>query len=339
LAPFLVVYALFVLWPVLQALRMSVYDWDLLGFTRSFVGLDNYTRMLWGTEMTWDLGHQLVFRLLVLALTTAYIVRSIRRSGLRRMTVAVATAGVLAFVLLGIHPSPEGNWNDPGFWTSLRHTLLFTGISTPILAALGLAMALALSGKHRGANVYRAAFFLPYILPVSAVTLIWSFLLNPDRGLVARALGVFGIDPIAWLSEPNFALWGIVAVTVWWSVGFNLVLFLAGLQDIDPHLYEAASLDGANAWNRFRHVTVPGLSQVTVLVVVTQLIASFQVFGQVYIMTRGGPGDSTRVLIQHIYEAGFRDLQLGYAAALSLFLFAVMAAVSAIQFRLMSKEA
>jgi multiple sugar transport system permease protein len=134
-------------------------------------------------------------------------------------------------------------------------------------------------------------------------------------------------------------MWGIVMTTVWWSVGFNLVLFLAGLQDIDPHLYEAARLDGAGAWNRFRHVTVPGLSQIIVLVLVTQLIASFQVFGQVYIMTRGGPGTSTRVLIQHIYESGFRDLQLGYAAAVSLFLFVVMALVSAVQFRISNRTA
>jgi multiple sugar transport system permease protein len=170
------------------------------------------------------------------------------------------------------------------------------------------------------------------------VTLIWSYLLNPDRGLLSGVSRRLGIEPLAWLSNPDLAMWGIVLTTVWWSVGFNLVLFLAGLQDIDPHLYEAAALDGANGWRRFRHITVPGLSQVTVLVVITQLIASFQIFGQVYIMTRGGPGDSTRVVIQHIYEAGFRDLQLGYAAAVSLFLFTVMALVSAIQFRLISRE-
>jgi multiple sugar transport system permease protein len=125
---------------------------------------------------------------------------------------------------------------------------------------------------------------------------------------------------------------------VWWAVGFNLVLFLAGLQDIDPSLYEAASLDGAGRWGAFRHITLPGLKQVSILVVITQLIASFQVFGQVYIMTRGGPGTSTRVVIQHIYEAGFRDGQLGYAAAVSLFLFVVMALVSAVQFQLLTKE-
>ncbi len=339
LAPFLAVYALFVVWPVVVAMRMSVYDWDLLGFTREFVGIENYERMLWGREMTWDLGHLALARVLILAATTAFVVRAVRRGGSKAVTAGVGAAGVLAVVVLGIHPGEGGGWNDPAFWTSLRHTLEFTAISTPILAGLGLAMALALHGKHRGTAFYRAVFFLPYVLPVSAVTLVWSYLLNPDRGLVARAMGYVGADPIAWLSNPDLAMWGIVATTVWWSVGLNLVLFLAGLQDINPHLVEAASLDGANAWNRFRHVTLPGLAHVSVLVVITQLIASFQIFGQVYIMTRGGPGDSTRVLIQHIYEAGFRNLQLGYAAAVSLFLFVVMVVVSGIQFRLMGREA
>jgi multiple sugar transport system permease protein len=317
---------------------MSLYDWDLLGFTRDYVGLDNYRRMLWGTGMTWSPGHLAVPRLAVLALTTLVVVLRLRRRASSAATAGVAAAGLGAVGVLGLHPGPSGSWNDPTFWLSLEHTVQFTATSTPILVALGLAFALALHGLRRGSGFYRAAFFLPYILPVSAVTLIWSFLLNPDRGLVATALGVFGVDPISWLSDPGLAMWAIVATTVWWSMGLNFVLFLAGLQDIDPLLYEAAALDGANAWQRFVHVTVPGLRQVTVLVAVTQLIASFQIFGQVYIMTRGGPGTSTRVLIQHIYESGFRDLQLGYAAALSLFLFVVMAVVSAVQFRILSRE-
>ena len=339
LTPFLVVYLAFVVYPVFSAARMSLYDWDLLGFTRSFIGLDNYRRMLWGTGMTWDLTSMLLLRLAVLALTGWFAYRALRRGERWLRVLPGVLAGLLLYAVLGIHPGPDGAWNDQGFWTSVQHTLEFTFISTPILVGLGLAMAMALGGRHRGSTFYRAAFFLPYVLPVSAVTLVWSFLLNPDRGLVARVLGWFGIEPITWLANADLAMWGIVMTTVWWSVGFNLVLFLAGLQDIDPHLYEAAKLDGAGAWNRFRHVTVPGLTQITVLVLVTQLIASFQVFGQVYIMTRGGPGTSTRVLIQHIYEAGFRDLQLGYAAAVSLFLFVVMALVSAVQFRLVNRTA
>ncbi len=338
LAPFMVVYALFVVWPVVQAGNMSLYDWDLLGFTREFIGLDNYRRMLWGTGMTWDVGHLALLRALLLAVVGAVVVRRVRRRAPLRGTIGLALAALAAAAVLGIHPGAGGTWNDPTFWLSLEHTVEFTAISTPILVGLGLVLALAMFGLPRGTGFYRAAFFLPYILPVSAVTLIWSFLLNPDRGLLATGLGWFGVDPIAWLSDPSLAMWGIVATTVWWSVGLNFVLFLAGLQDIDPLLYEAAALDGANAWQRFVHVTVPGLRHVTVLVAVTQLIASFQIFGQVYIMTRGGPGTSTRVLIQHIYEAGFRDLQLGYAAAVSLFLFVVMAVVSAVQFRVLSRE-
>ena len=338
LAPFMAVYFLFVVWPVVAAMRMSAYDWDLLGFTREFVGLDNYRRMLWGTDMVWDLSHFAVLRILVLAAAVALAARARRRTGSWTAPAGFVLTGVAAAAALGVHPGPAGDWNDPKFWTSVRHTLEFTAISTPLLVGLGLAMALALQGKRRGMSFYRAAFFLPYVLPVSAVTLIWSFLLNPDRGLLAGLMGYFGMDPIAWLSDPDLAMWGIIATTVWWSVGLNLVLFLAGLQDIDPSLYEAAALDGAGSWARFVHVTVPGLSHVSVLVVITQLIASFQVFGQVYIMTRGGPGDATRVVIQHIYEAGFRDLQLGYAAAVSLFLFVVMAIVSLVQFRFMSRE-
>jgi multiple sugar transport system permease protein len=338
LAPFLAVYVLFVVVPVVQAVLMSAYDWDLLGATREFIGLDNFERMLWGRDMTWSLGRLWVPRLVLLLAAGALAARAARR-GARTHDLMLAVAATIGLVgLLGVHPSAQGAWNDPAFWRSLRHTVEFTVISTPILVALGLGMALALHGRHRGTAFYRAVFFLPYVLPVSVTTLIWGYLLNPDRGILASFLGWFGIDPIAWLSDPSLALPAIIATTVWWTVGFNLVLFLAGLQDIDPSLHEAASLDGANSWQRFRHVTIPGLRHVTVLVVVTQLIASFQIFGQVYIMTRGGPGDATRVLIQHVYEAGFRDFQLGYASAVSLFLFALMLAVSAVQFRLLRRE-
>ncbi len=274
LAPFLVVYAIFLLAPVFQAVFMSGYDWDLLSPVREFIGFDNYTRM----------------------------------------------------------------FSDETFWTAFRNTLVFTVVSTPLLIIVGLGLALLLNTKGRGRAVYRAAFFLPYVLPISAVTLIWSYLLNPDRGLIAGFLGWFGLDGIPFLSDPSLAMPSIIVTTVWWSVGFNMVLFLAGLQDIEPAYYEAASLDGAGWWQRFRHITVPGLSHVTILVTVTQFIASFQIFGQVYIMTRGGPGTSTIVLIQQIYEAGFKDYQLGYAAAISVFLFVIMAAVAAIQFRVMGKN-
>ena len=338
LAPFLLVYGVFLLYPVVQAFYMSGYNWDLLSGNHTFIGLDNYTRMFWGSSMGWTLGNQWLLRLIVLVVAGVVLARLWRRQSSRPSAVALGAAVLAFLVLLGFHPKAEGNWNDAAFWVSLRNTLTYTVIATPLLMALGLGLALALHTKHRGQGLYRAIFFLPYVLPISAVTLIWSYLLNPDRGLIAGFLGWFGLDGIAFLSDPHLAMPAIIATSVWWGVGFNLVLFLAGLQDIDPHLHEAASLDGATSWQQFRYITFPGLRHVTQLVIVTQLIASFQIFGQVFIMTKGGPGTATEVLIQHIYETGFKNYQLGYAATLSVFLFVVMAAVSAIQFRLTAKD-
>ncbi len=342
LAPFLVVYVLFLLGPVVQAFVLSGFDWDLLGGTATFTGLDNYVRMLGGTGLTWSAASLWLPRLVLVAAGAAVLLRSRAASRTRRISPsawAAAAAALVLAALLGIGPGPDGAWNDPRFWTSLRNTLAFTVISTPLLVAVGLVMALALNTARRGNGLYRAAFFLPYVLPVSAVTLIWGYLLNPDRGLVASALGLVGLDGVGFLSDPDLAMPAVIVTTLWWSVGFNLVLFLAGLQDIDPRLHEAAALDGAGALQRFRHITIPGLTHVMVLVAVSQVIASFQIFGQVQLMTGGGPGTATRVVIQHIYQAGFQDYELGYAAAVSVFLFVVMAAVSFVQFRIMSREA
>jgi multiple sugar transport system permease protein len=338
IAPFMAIYVLFLLVPVVQAFYMSGFDWDLLSSTRSPVGFANYRRMLWGTGMEWSVEHALVVRTVIVFVTALAAYGTLKRTSSRVRAAVVVAGGLIVVGVLGIHPSSGGGWSDPAFWNSLKNTMVFTFVSTPILVVLGLALALAIH-KRRGGALYRAAFFLPYVLPISAVTLIWSYLLNPDRGLIGGFLGWFGRAPIAFLSDPKLAMPAIIATTVWWSVGFNLVLFVAGLQDIDATLYEAASLDGAGYWRQFRHVTLPGLNHVTILVTVTQAIASFQIFGQVYIMTRGGPGKATDVLVQHIYEAGFRNYQLGYAAAMSVFLFVVMSAVSAVQFRMIARSA
>jgi multiple sugar transport system permease protein len=339
LAPFMLVYALFMLAPVLQAVYISGFKWDLLGFDQKFVGVGNYVRMFGGTDIVWSVDFAWVTRLLVVAggAGIAYVLWTGRAS--RAGAALTLGASVAIGVVLGFHPSTHGAWNDASFWISLQNTIEFTLLSTPLLVGLGLALALLVHGSQtRARGLYRSVFFLPYVLPVSAVTLVWSYLLNPDRGLIAGFLSWFGAHGISFLSDPNLAMPAIVATTVWWGVGFNLVLFLAGLQDIEPNLYEAASLDGAGYWRRFQHVTLPGLRHVTVLVAVTQLIASFQIFGQVYIMTRGGPGSATIVFIQQIYESGFKNYQLGYAAALSVVLFLVMAGASAIQFRLVAQD-
>ena len=339
IAPFLIVYALFLLAPVVQALYISGFNWDLLGSEQLFVGFGNYVRMFGGTDIVWSADYQWGSRL-VLVLGGAGIAYLLWRGGTSRIGAAVTLAAALVFgFVLGFHPAPVGHWNDPTFWISLQNTIYFTILTTPLLVGLGLALALLLHGKRtRALGFYRAIFFLPYVLPISAVTLIWSFLLDPDRGLVGGFLRWIGRGGINFLGDPNLAMPSIVATSVWWGVGFTLVLFLAGLQDIEPNLYEAAELDGAGYWDRFRHVTLPGLRHVTVLVAITQLIASFQIFGQVYIMTRGGPGTATIVFIEHIYEVGFKNYQLGFAAALSVVIFLLMAGASAIQFRLIARE-
>lgn len=338
IAPFVALYLVFVLWPVAQAVVMSFHDWDLLNGRQAFVGLENYVQMLGGVNVAWSMDHLLWARLGILAVAIIVAVpafRDRRISGWRLSGVLSLLA--LAF-LLGFHLGENGFWNDPTFWISLKNTLWFTLVSTPLIAGIGLVMALSLQGGRRGTAVYQMAFFVPYVLPVSVITLIWAYFLSPGQGLLAELLTPFGIDPISWLADPDLAMPAIIITTTWWTVGFNLVLFAAGLQDVDESLYEAASLDGAGRWKKFVHVTLPGIQHVILLVLVMQVIASFQVFGQVNIMTRGGPGTSTMVLIKHVYDTGFRDFDLGYASAISLFLFGLMLIVSIIQMRVLGKD-
>ena len=340
LAPFLIVYVVFLLFPVIQAVIMGFFDWDFLDISdRSFIGLENYGRMFWGSEMTWDIQQLWQWRLVGLALIPVVWWAANRRSLTRGSAVGLTILLVLLFgVALGVHPGEGGRWYDSQFWGSFGNTVLFVVMSTPLIVVVGLAMAVALNRPGRLVGVLRTMFFAPYVLSVAVLTLIWAFLLNPSQGLVASLWESIGLEPINWLNSTTWAMPAIVATTLWWTVGFNLVLFLAGLQDIDRSQYEAAELDGAGAWAQFRYITVPGLRRTILLVVTLQIIASFQIFGQVFIMTRGGPNGATRVAIQHIYESGFRDFELGYASAMSLFLFVVMVGISFLQFRFFNPE-
>jgi len=338
--PFLVAYALFMLYPVIQATVMSFFAWDFLDITRrEFIGLENYRRMFWGTEMTWSIERFWPLRLLVLALLVP-IINSTRRGNLPRASAVGLGVMIVAIfgVWLGVHPGEGGRWFDSQFWLSFGNTLLFVIMSTPVIVGIGLALALALNRGGRMVGVLRAMFFAPYVLSVAVLTLIWAFMLNPGVGLVGLVGDWFGADPINLLNDTTWAMPAIVLATLWWTVGFNLVLFLAGLQDIDTQQYEAAAIDGAGPWQTFRNITLPGLQRTIRLVVVLQVIYSFQIFGQVFIMTRGGPDGATRVLIQHIFERGFRDFELGYASAMSIVLFLAIILVSVIQFVLLPNE-
>lgn len=335
LAPFALIYAVFLLYPIAQGIFMGFFRWDLLAIdSREFIGLNNYVRMFWGDQIVWDPGHLLAWRIPGLAIIPFLMIAWNRKALSGRATLGLSVAIVAVFgVAMGFHPGENGRWLDSQFWLAFGNTVAFVLMSTPLIVGVGLLLALALNRSGRWAGLLRTLFFAPYVLSVAVLTLIWAFMLNPQLGIIGAFTEFIGQEPISWLTSTTWAMPAIVVATLWWTVGFNIVLFLAGLQDIDPTLYDAASIDGAGWWVKFRHITVPGLSRTTLLVLVLQIIASFQIFGQVFIMTRGGPNGATRVSIQHIYEAGFRDFELGYASAMSVFLFAVMIVVSALQFR------
>jgi multiple sugar transport system permease protein len=268
------------------------------------------------------------------------VIRGIQKKSLSVLEGSIY-AGLIVIIFagfMGLAPGEGGRWNDSLFWLSFGNTVLFVVLSTPLIVGIGLLLAMALNRPGRWTGVLRTIFFAPYVLSVSVLTLIWAFLLNPQLGLIGELFRNLGLDPISWLTSPTLAMPAIVVATLWWTVGFNVVLYLAGLQDIDKNLYEAASIDGAGYLQRFRDITWPGLRRTTLLVMVLQIIASFQIFGQVFIMTRGGPNGATRVSIQHIYESAFRDFNLGYASAMSVFLFVVMIAFSVLQFRFSREE-
>nr|WP_246433956.1 sugar ABC transporter permease [Spirochaeta isovalerica] len=227
---------------------------------------------------------------------------------------------------------------DPTFWSSFFNTLKFVLYSTPLLIIIGLIFAILLNKKSKVNSSFRTAFFAPYVFSVSVTTLIWGFMFNPQKGLIGKAFTFLDLPVINWLTDPHFAMAAIIICTLWWTVGFNMILLLAGLQDIDPFIYEASSIDGAKWYHDFFHITVPSLKRTIELVAILQIIASFQIFGQVYILTKGGPGGTTRVLIQYIYETGFRDYQLGYASAMAVFLFLAMFAISLIQLTFKSEK-
>jgi multiple sugar transport system permease protein len=222
---------------------------------------------------------------------------------------------------------------DPVSWTVLRNTLIYVAATVVLGTAAGLGLALLVQSLPRGRAAYRFVFFLPVMTSITVVTLVWLFLLNTHVGpinVVLRKLGVTGPN---WLNDPTTALLGIVLVGLWKGFGYNVVLFTAGLTTIDREIYEAAAIDGAGRMATFRHVTWPLLSPVTLFVVVISVIASFQVFATVQIMTKGGPANATNVLVYHIWEAAFRFFDVGYAAALATLMALLVAAVTVVQIR------
>ncbi len=228
--------------------------------------------------------------------------------------------------------------HDSAFWDSMWHTVEFALLSTPPLIVLSLAFALMANREMPGRWLFRLVFFAPYVLPVSVVGLIWVWLFEPDFGIINAYLGDLHLGTIAWLNNPHSAMISVVIATIWWTLGFNFVLYLAGLQEIPEELYEAAAIDGVNAWQRLTRITIPLLQRTTTLILVLQVLASLKVFGQIYVMTDGGPGDVTRPVVQYIYENGFSSYYSGYAAAISYVFFLFVLVVSGLQFMFLSRR-
>ena len=206
------------------------------------------------------------------------------------------------------------------------------------LVIIGLFLAIMLNGRFRGRNFFRLTFFAPYTLSVTAAAILWWWLFQPQGGLINTLFQTVGLARVNWLSSMPQAWIAITVATVWWTVGFNTIIFLAALQDIPAELYEAAAIDGANAWQRFRHVTVPMLRPVTVLVITITLIACADLFGQPYLMTAGGPVQRTETIIYRIVVEGLNRHQMGSAAAMSILLAAGLIVLTALNFRFFGRS-
>lgn len=264
----LILFAVFLLIPIVTAFVLSFADYSILGET-SWIGLGNYTRML----------------------------------------------------------------GDPFFWIALRNTALYTVMYVPLGLVVALATALLLNRNTTAARIFRTLFYIPVVSSTVATASIWFWLLNPQYGIFNVVLGWFGIDGPAWLYDSKWAMFAIVMMSVWAGFGANMIIFLGGLQGVSPDLGEAARLDGANAWQVFWHVTLPGISRTTYLVATLLIIGAFQVFDQAYVLTKGGPGNSTLTLVYYIYNQGFGSLKMGYASALSFVLFLIILVFSLINGR------
>ena len=269
--PFMIVFALFLLFPMLFGLFIGFFDWDILS-TRTWTGFGNYVKL----------------------------------------------------------------FKDATFYSSLGHTLVFVLVSTPLLLVTGFFMALLVTSRSPLKDAAENIFFLPYILSITAIGTLWAWLLQKNYGIVNQFIKLFGGEPIGWLTDTKYAMTSIIATTVWWTAGFNMILFSAGIKQISSEIYDAVKIDGANYVQTVWRITLPLVRPTTALCLILQIIASFNIFGQVYVMTGGGPHGSTRVLVQYIYETGFKYFKMGYSSAMAYVLFFIILIISLFQYKAIS---
>ena len=227
---------------------------------------------------------------------------------------------------------------DPTFLASIWHTFYYTLGTVPPTLVLGLLLAVALNAQLRGMIVFRTLFYTPVVTSVVAASMIWMWLYNPQFGLLNFFLGKLGVGPQQWLSSPEQAMPCLMIMTIWKELGYAMVIYLAGLQGIPASLYEAAEMDGAAWWPSLRNVTLPMLRPVTLFLLVTSVIGSFQVFDAIYVMTKGGPVGATTTVVHQIYENGFRFLRMGRASAMAVVLFLMILIVSLLNLRVFRRD-
>jgi multiple sugar transport system permease protein len=270
LAPFLLLFGLFMLLPAVAGVGISLTEWDILG-TPEFIGLENYIHI----------------------------------------------------------------FGDPLFWRSIFNTFAFMLMTSVPLVVFGLALALLLNQKLRGTTIVRTIVFLPHVLMVSAVGVLWTWMYESSVGLINHYLRLVGLPAPNWLTDTDTAMPAIAVTTIWWIVNVNMMIYLTALQDIPAELYDASKVDGATAWQRFRYITLPLLMPVTAMVTALTIVGGWRVFGQAYVMTRGGPEASTFVIVQYIYLTAFQNFEMGPAAAAGVVLLFITLAFSLVQLRLM----
>lgn len=227
---------------------------------------------------------------------------------------------------------------DPVFHQAFGNTLLLALLIVPPLTALALLLALALNRATRGAAVFRGIFFSSSVLSVTIVTLIWRFILTPDAGLVSEVTTALGGEPIPFLSDQALVIPALAVSTIWWSLGFPVMLFLAGLQQVPADVYEAAALDRASRWTTFWRITLPAIRRTLVLVVMLQTAAQLQIFGQAQLLTSGGPSGASRTIVLYIFEVAFGRWELGYATAIAELLFGMILIVTLLQYWLVTRH-
>ena len=271
LAPSAIILAVFVFWPIVQSVVLSLHDWRFGTQAQEWAGFANYQKM----------------------------------------------------------------WKDPRFWNAFRNTLYFSACFVPLGIVIPLLLALALNRALPFRALFRAAIFLPVIASFAVVALAWRFLLDPDIGLLAYWMSFLGLPRFSPLRDPDWAMPAVIAVTLWKNIGFNMVIYLAGLQSIPPVLYEAARIDNANRWTQFWFITWPQLKATNVFVVIITIIGAFQVFDPVFVLTpNGGPLFTTETLVSFIYRQGISQFKLSYAASIGVVLFAIVFILTLIQLRL-----